>query len=411
MGPKLDQMPTISPSEHTPAEIWHYTLQFSIFVPIFFSIDPASHGIDTLHKYGDDSLYWETERARNALRRVCRSWDAFLNRFARRLVRLVDVEHGHVPISALRNAIRIQTLACHCRKPRVDLHQPWPTLDYIRKDGTPEPWKLQILFGFWEDNTAHPKLFLVHHRLKHLRVFHRTWSHSGYPSQAYNSTNQNDQPITVLSVLGSTSIAYDTTKLTTWRLHLRRGIGNEWSLSHLRHLWVHSLDDQVMESLLPIVGPQLLSFSCFESRVWKQLLNIWELCPNITTLCIPRGLHLLIPPSSGHPIKTLGVHPGLARKQLCTVCRCSHISYQSKFPSIANIASAGISRLKLMTVWKNNPISSRDWQKDYDSSPKLCFRDQARIHGIQLVDAHSRTFSNWSSNGWNFASGHILYQR
>ncbi|CAG7852888.1 SubName: Full=Uncharacterized protein {ECO:0000313/EMBL:CCA69313.1} [Serendipita indica DSM 11827] len=153
-------MPTISPSERTPAEIWHYILQFSIFVPIFFSIDPASHGIDALHKYGDDSLYWETERARNALRRVCRSWDAFLNRFARRLVRLVDVEHGHVPISALRNAIRIQTLACHCRKPRVDLHQPWPTLDYIRKDGTPEPWKLQILFGFWEDNTAHRNYFL-----------------------------------------------------------------------------------------------------------------------------------------------------------------------------------------------------------------------------------------------------------
>lgn len=60
----------------------------------------------------NEGTYWEMERQRNALRRVCKSWDQFLRLFSHRFVRIQDVFHGQVPIASLCKAIRISLTYC-----------------------------------------------------------------------------------------------------------------------------------------------------------------------------------------------------------------------------------------------------------------------------------------------------------
>jgi hypothetical protein len=46
----------------------------------------------------NESAYYEAERTRNILQRVCRSWGEYLQLYAHRFVRITDVLHGHVPM-------------------------------------------------------------------------------------------------------------------------------------------------------------------------------------------------------------------------------------------------------------------------------------------------------------------------
>jgi hypothetical protein len=55
----------------------------------------------------DYSGYYEAERTRNALRRVCRSWNEHLRRYPHRFVRITDVMHQIVPEKYLKTAKRI----------------------------------------------------------------------------------------------------------------------------------------------------------------------------------------------------------------------------------------------------------------------------------------------------------------
>ena len=101
----------------TPAEIWQYILRCVIHVPIFLDPDgvalsPVS-SMSAYHIYGkksvwnDEKLYWESERARNACRRVCRLWDAYLSSVGHRFVRMLDVVRETVPTAVLNQAMRI----------------------------------------------------------------------------------------------------------------------------------------------------------------------------------------------------------------------------------------------------------------------------------------------------------------
>ncbi|CAG7852878.1 SubName: Full=Uncharacterized protein {ECO:0000313/EMBL:CCA69310.1} [Serendipita indica DSM 11827] len=100
---------------YLPTEIWQTILRHAIFVPLFFDTDPlSSYGLAALRGYYDMSGYWDSERTRNKLRRVCSSWNAYLQHFAHRFVALKDVVHNHVPIAALPLAYRIHMTACKC---------------------------------------------------------------------------------------------------------------------------------------------------------------------------------------------------------------------------------------------------------------------------------------------------------
>lgn len=78
-------MAHIRPSERASTEIWHHILQEAIHVPIFLDPDPLTLcGVQALASYNDERPYWESERTRNVLRRVCSSWNAYLAPMAHR---------------------------------------------------------------------------------------------------------------------------------------------------------------------------------------------------------------------------------------------------------------------------------------------------------------------------------------
>ncbi|KIM19651.1 hypothetical protein M408DRAFT_31042 [Serendipita vermifera MAFF 305830] len=93
---------------HAPIEIWEKILKYAISVPLFFDSDPISnHGIKRFSEYQFEAEYWQSERIRNRLRRVCKSWNIFLRVYQHRYVTLTDLHNGEVPLSALLVAIRL----------------------------------------------------------------------------------------------------------------------------------------------------------------------------------------------------------------------------------------------------------------------------------------------------------------
>ncbi|PVG04342.1 hypothetical protein CPB86DRAFT_213195 [Serendipita vermifera] len=92
-----------------PLETWHIILRYSISLPDFFD----THITDRIppwfiyeSNWNDTEQYWDAERTRNNLRRVCSSWDIFLRNFAHRFVSMDDVVHRILPADHLQSAIR-----------------------------------------------------------------------------------------------------------------------------------------------------------------------------------------------------------------------------------------------------------------------------------------------------------------
>ncbi|PVG04345.1 hypothetical protein CPB86DRAFT_693331, partial [Serendipita vermifera] len=93
-----------------PPEICHIILRYSIAVPDFFDPDIADRippWFIYASDWNDSKQYWDAERIRNILQRVCRSWDAYLRKYEHRFIRMDDVVHRLVPVDRLRAAIRI----------------------------------------------------------------------------------------------------------------------------------------------------------------------------------------------------------------------------------------------------------------------------------------------------------------
>jgi hypothetical protein len=93
-----------------PREIWQIILRYSISVPDFFDVNigdrvPPWCTFDS--DWNNPTLYWASERILNSLRRVCRSWDTYLQHYAHRFVRMDDVVHRLVPVHYLKSAVRV----------------------------------------------------------------------------------------------------------------------------------------------------------------------------------------------------------------------------------------------------------------------------------------------------------------
>jgi hypothetical protein len=133
-------------SQRTPLEVWQAILRYAIAVPVFFESDPieACGWQEFINDYKDEKVYWDAERSRRSLQRVCTSWRQYLQRFSHRYVRLIDVKDGHVPVSAISHAIRL----------RIDYTSPrgkeFNAYDRIIRQAISErvePWSLEILDG------------------------------------------------------------------------------------------------------------------------------------------------------------------------------------------------------------------------------------------------------------------------
>ncbi|KIM23372.1 hypothetical protein M408DRAFT_44848, partial [Serendipita vermifera MAFF 305830] len=75
-------------------EVWQLILRHAIFIPDF--LDPQSvegdlqapgFENDRQHRH-NESLYWQSERIRNKLCLVCKSWNEYLSLFSHRFVRM-----------------------------------------------------------------------------------------------------------------------------------------------------------------------------------------------------------------------------------------------------------------------------------------------------------------------------------
>jgi hypothetical protein len=84
-----------------PPQVWQMILRYSISVAEFFDPNIVDRMplwcIRWCEDWNDPKQYWITERIRNNLRTVCRSWDAYLHPLAHRFVHMDDVVHGLVP--------------------------------------------------------------------------------------------------------------------------------------------------------------------------------------------------------------------------------------------------------------------------------------------------------------------------
>lgn len=97
--------------QRLPVEIWEEILSYSVEIPGFFEADPIEQcGFDQfIGKFDDQAAYWQAERHRNNLRCVCSTWDCYLIQFNHRLVTILDVERGNVPLTAIVQAIRLES--------------------------------------------------------------------------------------------------------------------------------------------------------------------------------------------------------------------------------------------------------------------------------------------------------------
>lgn len=396
-------MPTSKPWTRTPPEIWQEILKLSISLPLFLSVDPASYGFNQLYKYGDLSAYWESERSRNRLRRVQSSWDVYLRRFSHRFVDLVDVEHGLVPPSAIRCAIRIQLTRCFCSKRVVDLSEMRESLDKIREDGTPEPWKLEMLLATWPDwgdrLKKHWRLFTHSHRLANLVVLFNV------TEDLWTTVDELRCRLTFCTrqceLRGA--LPRDLSYLTTLSLYKHDRSELPLSMPCLRHLkiWMEAKLDLVGNFVewLRKIGPQL------ESLIWDDDdddddrildLDIWQLCPNLTTLRSPVYCSIPFPPKNGHPIEhfILTYQYFKFGDQECPTCKERHGYGYIEAPPISSFASAGIKTLQLELPWVTFPQARMSARTSYTLNEKLCLHAQTRIHGITLVDQDRSTFED-----------------
>lgn len=99
-----------------PIETWQTILRYAISIPDF--LDPAAFEgalsnfalTDPQCDRNNEAAYWCSERYRNTLQRVCKSWDMYLRSVEHRYVRIVDVWHHKIPTSKMQSGCTLTSL-------------------------------------------------------------------------------------------------------------------------------------------------------------------------------------------------------------------------------------------------------------------------------------------------------------
>ncbi|CCA72225.1 hypothetical protein PIIN_06160 [Serendipita indica DSM 11827] len=366
-----------APSDRIPTEIWQKILRFAIYVPIFLEIDPATvHGAEAIPKYCDDRQYWDTERDKNALQRVCFAWNVYLRRFQHRFVRLADVFHGFVPVESLCRAYRIyagdcETGACVACW-RVDINQEW-NIPIHQSDGKEIVWNLEIV-EIEIDCENFIDYLCQDNRLANLSAVVRSGYQFPKLEQLCNlrfycgvrdDMLQHSSNITTLHVAN----------MTRFFSHF---------LPQLRHLSIYLSPRTSPEFVewLQDHGSRLLTLSISGglNALYDIYHSIWTFCPELTTLHLRIRSKWTAPPLN-HPIKDLcsgHLHPN-AKRQPCAYCGGAHPYIMD--PPVQDLLDAGIPTVALLHAWN---IVFR-----YTNIP--CVAAILRVHGISLVDRNRLT--------------------
>ena len=383
-----------------PAEIWQTVLENAIHVPIFLETHPIT--TETALDYAqmlDTGRYWESERVRNALRRVCSSWNVFLKTFDHRYIQTDDVIHGFIPAQALRRAIRLRFVDCACdqstkkksciRGRKIFVYPEDHVLDTIDND-IALPWRLEILESLLSSPLT-SKIFSKPHRSSNLksvlgepRPILLPLLDCGVRLQVLWTTKYQ-----VFSIYSASETSF--TAVTTLRFIMKPGSDIVLpDLPALRHLYFTASPAYNLHRILTWLenlGKQLhvLDWSSApEDRVPITLHpTIWELCPLVQVLSLPPEIVWSSPPEN-HPIHTLRIIPLLTRNRSarCNNCDSIHEVNTNLGAPIAEYAASGIRKIAISN-WEDAVlgIPSRNTRLQDD---KECVAVQASGHGIRF---------------------------
>lgn len=292
--------PEIMAVDRTPIEVWESILRYTISVPVFFENDPLnSYSLgDFLRLYGDETQYWESERHRNILRRVCSSWNIYLQQFSHRYVNIEDVIKGHISSFALCGALRLKikrrrTHAITNIIDRATLHRP-------------QEWAVQILEG------RHGNIY---NWLLNGQVFSniKVVIDYGGPSLPFSVKYSPTFLRIAREAEQNSPHAITFSRLTTLSLRYLPSLKilHNWEFPSLRHLNILmlSMDPAELVDALKVTGKglkTLLDVSVPSDN--KFPAEIWNLCPHLEVLqtsfiwepgsTIPKTLRLLRIPLS-----------------------------------------------------------------------------------------------------------------
>ncbi|CCA69309.1 hypothetical protein PIIN_03208 [Serendipita indica DSM 11827] len=385
-----------------PTETWQTILRYTISVPLFFDTDPAaSYGLAAVRVYHDTSAYWDSERTRNKLRRVCSSWNIYLQCFAHRLVCLDDIIHNHVPITAIPLAYRKHLARCTCM-----LHYN-ETLDALASGITmsdlesisDQSWKVKIVKV---DRWIHePPLLTLLASKSCVQVYIRPWSEQGNPIIEKHCSSElrfysGGQPTNLSSARNLSTLNF-----------ILKGPFPMPAMPNLRYLSIItkvSSHRVFIFDWLRHIGGQLLSF------FWKDLtygakfsIPIWTLCPSITSLQLPSNSSLIAPPDT-HPVNYLrfGLRYGRSRNHSrCIHCPLSHpIPILDDSNSFYDIVRYG--NIKTASF-------DRSWREllghlDVGGAVECCYQWLKR-HGIRFVDVDWLSFEDYIVQELEMARG------
>jgi hypothetical protein len=394
-------------SSKTPMEIWHAILKYSIYVPLFLDSDPVeTYGIDIIRQYSYEFPYWQSERTRNSLRRVCHAWNEFLQLYAHRFVRLDDVAHQRVPPSALSRALRIDLDGerdCACEEfcytdsgsvLWVNMRDAWFSALSSMQNGMDEAkwnhWKVEIIKGWLsgESNRFH----LIRRRAPSLKVMICQGlglydSPEDLPQGLRLFSVESLNGLSSLDICGFTFLTALHMTLLTLRIRT-----DGWDLPLLLHLSVAcnehsrpSLQDELY-FLLQGVGPQLRTFHFLHPLLPESMESrLWAVLPRVESIRLP-----YIWKDCNIPLE----HP-LQRVQICVedisnleTARRRHDISTSSYPQYIpnNLDRRWIIRLD--TTWNKALFSSNAMTalSIYDYCQDLC---------TPLIDVHGDTFTDY----------------
>ena len=314
-------------SSRASVEIWHIILKFSISVPIFFDTDPLeTYGVEVIPRYYYDDEYWESERSRNSLRRVCRAWNEFLKHYDHRFVRLADVLHEHVPPASLSKAIRVELpdVICSCGEFHEETHGDftrglvniWEAALSEANAGSgtkATQWRLEILDGSIDFISEKIEtLWMCTPNLKVMisqGVGVSRWSTANFPSLKAFLSNPTDS-----SHIQGFLRGIDLSSLTTLHIHSNHLDGLQDSNLHtLKHLSIDSDGTQVevwsQESLHPLLQRIGSNLHTFYYRCEPVAVDIdpqlWQFLSSVRNVQLPYKWGSRLP--WGHPLRSIQI--------------------------------------------------------------------------------------------------------
>jgi len=394
---------------NTPAEIWCKILKYSISVSVFFDVNPAdSCGVEELNMYNQEAPYWESERCRSSLRRVCSSWNLYLMGFDHRYVRLTDVMHGLVEDWRMRQAVRLNFDTCSSIPGELDggsTRQDALQVLHRLVEQDHENWSMEILHG---QITNEDDLLLLTSRAPKLRsVVGR------HPHQVAGASHLLPNLLTLCGTTDDSSplnlgpeVTMSFLHLTTLQVHLASlEPCGRWELPALRHFSFvynspeYSPTPEKLLNMLKAVGTNLVSLFYYGRPLDVPVPSeLWQLCPQLQRVQTPMLWKTY--PTPQHPLSCV-------RVDVETVMTWGHQfssntwdeAIRRYFPAEA-LHRSGVLNAMMSCSWSDTLVGAYSFMakdiavncKDLAARAGLHFTDVEGVTFEQYVVSHSSGF-------------------